>query len=132
MPDAPREPGFDDDPLRYLEALLRAILFSAGAYVATMIGFLFRPDRFDAAVRADPERERQDAPPRYLGPLSFLLLNQVRLLPEDAEEALDPVEPGRAGWRVVKAHARIGGQPLSNRRRATRRGPGRDAQPPSP
>jgi hypothetical protein len=78
MSDDPRERSIDDGTVRYLEAVLGSIVYGAGAYVNTLLDFLFRPGRFDAALLA--EASERDAAPgrrRYLPPLSFLLLNQV-------------------------------------------------------
>ena len=74
-PDRPIES--DDDPLRYLEALLRAIVFGAAAFATTVCDFLLRPDRFDRALLHDRGGEPPEMAPPYLRPLSFLLLNQV-------------------------------------------------------
>jgi hypothetical protein len=59
---------------RFLESLLRAIVFAAGAWVRTLYGFLLRPRAFDAAV-LDPEPTPDERV--QLGPLSFLLVNLV-------------------------------------------------------
>ena len=77
MRDTPKQPAFGDDPLRYLEAVLRSVVVGAGAYVVTIFDFLFRASRFDATLLSGPPDDTPEAPTPYLGPLSFLLLNQV-------------------------------------------------------
>lgn len=72
MSDQDRARGGDDDPLRYLEALLASIVSGAAAYVTTIVEFLFRPARFDATLPPDA-----DGRARYVRPLSFLLLSQI-------------------------------------------------------
>lgn len=59
---------------RFLESLLRALVFTAGVWAWTLWAFLFRPRAFDAAV-LDPEPD--PAARVRLGPLSFLLVNLV-------------------------------------------------------
>jgi hypothetical protein len=62
------------DWTRFLESLLRALVFAAGAWAWTLYAFLFRPRTFDAAVL---DRERTPDERFQLGPLSFLLVNLV-------------------------------------------------------
>lgn len=62
------------DWTRFLESLLRGLVFAAGAWAWTFWTFVFRPRRFDAAVL-----DERDGPVGrfHLGPLSFLLVNLV-------------------------------------------------------
>jgi hypothetical protein len=76
MGDEPRERGANDDPLRYLEAVLASLVHGAAAWATTITDFLFRPRRFDAVLVRDPGAMGAGRP-SYLRPLSFLLLNQV-------------------------------------------------------
>jgi hypothetical protein len=78
MSDDPRDRSLEDETLRYLEALLASIVYGAGAYASTIVDFLFRPARFDAAILPGPSGQHAPVDPRrYLPPLTFLLLNQI-------------------------------------------------------
>jgi hypothetical protein len=78
MSDDPRQSSLVDETLRYLEVVLASIVYGAGAYANTIVDFLFRPARFDAAILPGPSGQHAPVDPRrYLPPLTFLLLNQI-------------------------------------------------------
>lgn len=78
MDDDARERTLDDETIKYLEALLASIVAGAGAYAVTLFDFLFRARHFDAMLLPDTvHRDPKPTGPRYLPPLTFLLLNQI-------------------------------------------------------